>query len=165
VLGTKLKVVGEQPVGGTYMATVEVIDPIIDATSSTFGIRLLLPNPDHKIPAGLRCKWKFPGRIPAARIPERGRPRRRRQVGRAKCSAAAAQASIDEGKDRTAEKAAKRDAASLTLGALAADYLEAMRSSHKPRSHVECVQAVGGLNPLKSCPLQLANSPFSLPLF
>jgi len=60
VLGAKLKVVGEQPIGGTYMATVEVIDPIIDSRSSTFGIRLLLPNPDHKIPAGLRCKIEFP---------------------------------------------------------------------------------------------------------
>src|SRR5262245_56002393 len=47
---------------------------------------------------------------------------------------------IDEGKDPTAEKAAKREAASLTLGAVAADYLEATASSHKPRSHVECTR-------------------------
>jgi RND family efflux transporter MFP subunit len=50
----------EQPLGGQYSATVEVIDPLIDARSGTFGIRLLLPNPNNKIPAGLRCKVEFP---------------------------------------------------------------------------------------------------------
>jgi len=44
---------------------------------------------------------------------------------------------IDEGKDPTAEKATKREAASLTLGTVASDYLEAIKSTMKPRSHVE----------------------------
>jgi RND family efflux transporter MFP subunit len=59
-IGMEAIVFGEQPVGGRYTATVEVIDPLIDSRSGTFGIRLLLPNPDNKIPAGLRCKVEFP---------------------------------------------------------------------------------------------------------
>jgi RND family efflux transporter MFP subunit len=43
------------PVGGGYQATVQVVDPVIDAASDTFGVRLILPNPDHTIPAGIRC--------------------------------------------------------------------------------------------------------------
>lgn len=58
--GMEATVTGEEPVGGRYLAKVEVIDPLIDARSGTFGIRLLLPNPDNKLPAGLRCKVQFP---------------------------------------------------------------------------------------------------------
>ena len=43
------------PVGGTYTAEAEVVDPVIDAASDTFGVRLILPNPHHTIPAGIRC--------------------------------------------------------------------------------------------------------------
>jgi hypothetical protein len=43
------------PVGGAYPAKVEVVDPVIDAASNTFGVRLMLPNPQHTIPAGIRC--------------------------------------------------------------------------------------------------------------
>lgn len=42
-----------------YYAKVELVDPVIDAASSTFGVRLVLDNPDHKIPAGMRCKINF----------------------------------------------------------------------------------------------------------
>jgi RND family efflux transporter MFP subunit len=35
--------------------TVDIVDPLIDAASGTFGVRLVLPNPNSKIPAGLRC--------------------------------------------------------------------------------------------------------------
>ena len=59
-VGTEATVIGEAPVGGRYTAKVEVIDPLIDARSGTFGIRLLVPNPNNKIPAGLRCKVEFP---------------------------------------------------------------------------------------------------------
>ena len=59
-VGMEAAVTGEAPVGGRYVAKVEVIDPLIDARSGTFGIRLLLPNPDNKLPAGLRCKVEFP---------------------------------------------------------------------------------------------------------
>ena len=59
-IGMEAIVSGEQPVGGQHTATVDVVDPLIDARSGTFGVRLLLPNPTYKIPAGLRCKIEFP---------------------------------------------------------------------------------------------------------
>jgi RND family efflux transporter MFP subunit len=43
------------PVGGAYPAKVDIVDPVIDAASNTFGVRLSLPNPNHTIPAGIRC--------------------------------------------------------------------------------------------------------------
>ena len=62
-VGMDATVTAEAPIGGSYSAKVEVIDPLIDARSGTFGIRLLLPNPDNKIPAGLRCKVEFPNAL------------------------------------------------------------------------------------------------------
>ena len=50
-------------------ARVTHIDPIIDAASNTFRVRLKLPNPDHKLPGGARCKVDLgpvPGAAPAA---------------------------------------------------------------------------------------------------
>jgi RND family efflux transporter MFP subunit len=40
-------------------ATVIAIDPVVDAASNTFGVRLELPNEDLKIPGGLRCDIRF----------------------------------------------------------------------------------------------------------
>jgi len=48
------------PIGGHYQAQVEVVDPVIDAASNTFGVRLILPNPGGRIPAGLRCSVHWP---------------------------------------------------------------------------------------------------------
>ena len=36
-----------------------VIDRVLDASSGTFGLRLMLPNENFQIPAGIRCKVKF----------------------------------------------------------------------------------------------------------
>jgi membrane fusion protein, multidrug efflux system len=47
------------PVGGAYEAKAQVIDPVIDAASETFGVRLILPNPNHAIPAGIRCSVEW----------------------------------------------------------------------------------------------------------
>lgn len=58
--GMEADVVTEDPVGGTHRATVTVVDPIVDAASGTFRIRLELPNPDHALPAGLQCRVSFP---------------------------------------------------------------------------------------------------------
>jgi RND family efflux transporter MFP subunit len=55
----------EEPVGGSYRATVTVVDRVIDAASGTFGVRLKLPNSELKLPAGLKCKVQF-SRPPAA---------------------------------------------------------------------------------------------------
>lgn len=49
----------EQPVGGSHEARVTVVDRLFDAASGTFGVRLELPNPDHSLPAGLRCTVSF----------------------------------------------------------------------------------------------------------
>lgn len=45
--------------GGSYTATVKVVDRVIDAASGTFGVRLELPNPGNRIPAGMRCNVRF----------------------------------------------------------------------------------------------------------
>lgn len=37
-------------------ATVHYVDKVVDAASNTFRVRLKLPNPNHKLPGGLRCK-------------------------------------------------------------------------------------------------------------
>jgi multidrug efflux pump subunit AcrA (membrane-fusion protein) len=50
----------EVPVGGTYPARVTVVDRVVDAASGTFGVRLQLPNPGYRLPAGLKCKTRFP---------------------------------------------------------------------------------------------------------
>lgn len=49
----------------TQSATVTQIDRVIDAASNTFRVRLSLPNPDHRIPAGLRCKIEFANAAPS----------------------------------------------------------------------------------------------------
>jgi len=50
----------EEPIGGEYKATVKVVDKVIDAASGTFRIRLELPNSDHALPSGLKCRVTFP---------------------------------------------------------------------------------------------------------
>jgi RND family efflux transporter MFP subunit len=57
--GQLAKVRPEAPVGGEYVAEVETVDMVFDAASDTFGVRLKLPNPDHHLPAGLRCLLEF----------------------------------------------------------------------------------------------------------
>ena len=57
--GQRAVVIPEAPVGGWYNARVEVVDQMFDAASGTFGVRLTLPNPDRRIPAGLKCRARF----------------------------------------------------------------------------------------------------------
>jgi RND family efflux transporter MFP subunit len=58
-LGRRAEVSLAEPVGGVYIAEVDVIDRVLDAASSSFGVRFSLPNPDLSIPAGLRCSVRF----------------------------------------------------------------------------------------------------------
>ena len=58
-VGGRGEVLLEAPVGKSYAATVTVVDRVVDAVSGTFGVRLLLPNPDYRLPAGLKCKVRF----------------------------------------------------------------------------------------------------------
>jgi RND family efflux transporter MFP subunit len=55
----------DPPIRGSYKAKVAVVDHVFDAASGTFGVRLLLPNPDLRLPAGMRCKVQF-GSFPSA---------------------------------------------------------------------------------------------------
>lgn len=58
-VGDMVAIFPEEPVGGKYMAQVKVIDRVFDAASGTFGMRLELPNPGNKLPAGLRCRLEI----------------------------------------------------------------------------------------------------------
>jgi RND family efflux transporter MFP subunit len=60
-VGTQAEVFPEEPIGGRHLATVTVIDHVLDAASGTFGVRLQLANPDYVIPAGINCKIRFTG--------------------------------------------------------------------------------------------------------
>ncbi|MCE5974353.1 efflux RND transporter periplasmic adaptor subunit [Sinirhodobacter sp. WL0062] len=48
-----------EPIGGEYSATIVVVDSVFDAASDTFGVRLALPNPEGKLPAGIDCRVAF----------------------------------------------------------------------------------------------------------
>ena len=61
--GDTAKIQLEAPIGGSYSASVIVVDPIIDAGSGTFGIRLELPNPEGLIPVGLSCDISFDNEV------------------------------------------------------------------------------------------------------
>lgn len=58
-VGMAAEVVPEVPVGGVPAARVTVVDRVVDAASGTFGVRLELPNPGYRLPAGLKCKVRF----------------------------------------------------------------------------------------------------------
>jgi RND family efflux transporter MFP subunit len=55
-VGARAEVLPEAPLGGRYPGRVTVVDRVADAASGTFGVRLTLPNPDYRLPAGLKCK-------------------------------------------------------------------------------------------------------------
>lgn len=57
--GMRAEITPEAPGRGSFAADVTVVDAVIDAASGTFGVGLTLPNPDHAIPGGLRCKVRF----------------------------------------------------------------------------------------------------------
>jgi len=42
-----------------FSGRVSLVDPIIDAASDTFAVRIKLPNKKHRLPAGLKCKVSF----------------------------------------------------------------------------------------------------------
>lgn len=45
----------------SYNAEVVLVDQVIDGPSNTFGIRLNFPNPDNRLPSGLKCRVSFDG--------------------------------------------------------------------------------------------------------
>jgi RND family efflux transporter MFP subunit len=58
-VGMQAQVKPEAPVGGVYKAKVTIVDKVVDAASGTFGVRLELPNPNYRLPPGLKCKVLF----------------------------------------------------------------------------------------------------------
>lgn len=59
IAGMTATIVPELSQYGEQTATVTIVDKVIDAASSTFGIRLELPNPEQQIPSGLKCLVRF----------------------------------------------------------------------------------------------------------
>jgi RND family efflux transporter MFP subunit len=59
--GASLTVHPDLPNAEPVSARVTRVDKVIDAASNTFRVRLSLPNPGHKLPAGLRCRVDLPG--------------------------------------------------------------------------------------------------------
>jgi len=58
-VGMPAEVEPEAPIGGSYRARVAVVDRVFDTASGTFGVRLALPNPKGRLPAGLKCRVRF----------------------------------------------------------------------------------------------------------
>lgn len=59
-VGQIVTVTPEAPLDQPRQARVQVIDPVFDAATATFGLRMELENPDLTLPAGLRCTLSFP---------------------------------------------------------------------------------------------------------
>lgn len=57
--GDTAQVRPDWPIGGSFEAHVTVVDHILDPATDTFGVRLQLPNPQLRIPAGLKCHLQF----------------------------------------------------------------------------------------------------------
>lgn len=55
-VGDSVPIVPELPGANALKAQVSHIDKIIDAASNTFRVRLALPNPGNRLPAGARCR-------------------------------------------------------------------------------------------------------------
>ncbi|WP_390614371.1 efflux RND transporter periplasmic adaptor subunit [Maricurvus nonylphenolicus] len=66
--GMQAEVVPETDNQAIRIATVSSIDPLGDAASGTFGVRLELPNPNFDLPAGLKCGMRF---VEASTSPEK----------------------------------------------------------------------------------------------
>lgn len=59
-VGKLLLVTPELPNAAPRTAKVVLVDSVIDGPSNTFRARLELPNPNYKLPAGVRCKIDLP---------------------------------------------------------------------------------------------------------
>lgn len=75
-VGDTLSIRPELPGLDALRATVQYVDKVVDAASNTFRVRLTLPNPDHRLPGGLRCKADWSSRQAAAQALPPGNPNR-----------------------------------------------------------------------------------------
>jgi len=67
--GAVVSVKPDLPAIPAQNATVTLVDRVVDAASNTFRVRLRLPNPEYKVPAGLRCKVDFNNKPSTATSP------------------------------------------------------------------------------------------------
>ena len=58
-IGMRAQVTPEAPRDQPLVATVTVVDDVVDSASGTFGVRLELPNPGYALPGGLACMINF----------------------------------------------------------------------------------------------------------
>ncbi|MBV1877474.1 MAG: efflux RND transporter periplasmic adaptor subunit [Pseudomonadales bacterium] len=58
-VGMQADITLKAPLNGSYQAEIIVVDYVMDAASSTFGVQLNLANPDHSIPTGVKCTVNF----------------------------------------------------------------------------------------------------------
>lgn len=58
--GGTLTIRPELPGAAPVAGTITHVDKVSDAASNTFRVRLELPNADHRLPAGLRCRADLP---------------------------------------------------------------------------------------------------------
>lgn len=63
--GSAMRITPDFPGAQPHIATVALVDRVIEGASNTFRARLALPNPGNAMPAGLRCKADLPGSEPA----------------------------------------------------------------------------------------------------
>lgn len=63
--GDRITIRPELPGTEAVVATVDHVDRVLDPASNTFRVRLTLPNPNYRLPAGLRCKADLPGPVNA----------------------------------------------------------------------------------------------------
>jgi RND family efflux transporter MFP subunit len=57
--GMMAEILPEFDADETLTGEVTIVDRMGDTASNTFGVRMVLPNPENKIPAGLKCVAKF----------------------------------------------------------------------------------------------------------
>lgn len=58
-VGMTAEILPEYKTDEKLTGTVSIVDRIGDTASNTFGVRLILPNPENHVPAGLKCIVKF----------------------------------------------------------------------------------------------------------
>ena len=64
--GMRLPVTFEVPGVPSRDVEVALVDTTVDAASNTFGVRLLLPNADNTVPAGVKCRVRLGAAMAAA---------------------------------------------------------------------------------------------------
>ena len=80
-LNDRVSVIPDLPGAAPAMARVTLVDKVIDAASNTFRVRLSLPNPGHKLPAGARCRVDLAPLVAATPPPTKPAPSSAAQPG------------------------------------------------------------------------------------